>query len=318
MDFEEASFGSSSGSSGKPRYGELNSIVEEAVKIAADSGHASVTVEHLVLAVLGRDTAVGVLVSEGVDADALRTMLLAQMASWPRGVSGASPEVGAALQRVIHGAVSKGSVPTSAGVTWLELLESVLSGQELLAASVLRDCGFNEIVAQEYSARRYGAERAEMMRSVEALNWKINEVRAAQQGGTGSEAMIDVPEPIRSSATDVASACYKLSVVARDSGEPVRFKGAVSRDGQLDLYIEYTPFEVAFNASRIAALFEAIEMDKRLQVSLSTVAEGEQRHVAGFTGEAGAIFEDRFERARARPNPHSGAPRQRSSGVLRP
>lgn len=42
----------------------------------------------------------------------------------------------------------------------------------------------------------------------------------------------------------------------------------MSHDGRLDLYIESTPFETEFIASRVAALFEAIDSDGWLKVQL--------------------------------------------------
>ncbi len=86
---------------------------------------------------------------------------------------------------------------------------------------------------------------------------------------------------------------YTLRVISEDGVGATQFKAAVSHDGRLDLYIESTPFETEFLASRVVALFEAIDGDGRLRVQLITEVDGQNRPVAGVGGRAGAIFDDR-------------------------
>jgi hypothetical protein len=80
--------------------------------------------------------------------------------------------------------------------------------------------------------------------------------------------------------------------VTNEDPEVVSFKAAVSHDGRLDLYIEETPYEIEFLASKLAVLFETVEGGTRLKVELVTEVSGQPRVVDGFGGSSGAIFED--------------------------
>ena len=92
---------------------------------------------------------------------------------------------------------------------------------------------------------------------------------------------------------DSSHKVYVLRVNADTSDSNIAFKAAISRNGQLDFYVEETPFEIEFVASTIVALFETVEAGGRIKVELITDVEGQQLPVSGFTGSSGAVFRDR-------------------------
>ena len=76
----------------------------------------------------------------------------------------------------------------------------------------------------------------------------------------------------------------------------MRFKAAVSHDGVLDLYVESTPFETKFSARQVVALYEGFDRGT-LKAELFADVDGVVQKVGGGSGsEAGAIFEDLYQR----------------------
>ncbi len=73
------------------------------------------------------------------------------------------------------------------------------------------------------------------------------------------------------------------------SGPDVDFKGAIARDGRLELIESSTPLDRAFTASRIIGLFEAAEGCK-LQVTSFIEVDGQFQKQAMFGGDRAGKF----------------------------
>ena len=275
--------------------------LQRAMDMAEQGGRASPTVEQLLLALLDDRSVQELLAGQSVDLGSL----LASLRSYVQMVD-ASPVAAAqdaaalasprafrpnrALQNVFRRALMKNMALNRKGESPTDLLVAILVEGDTFAARALAEHGLTVEEAESASLERYLAVAKEQDAKLADLRRKIAEEPAHPR---------DPGEPaqsiVASSGTGSApkTQMYSLRVTSRGA-EQARFKGAVSYDGRLDLYIESTPFETAFPASRIAALFEAI--DGSLNVELSTEIDGQRGKVSGFGGESGAIFEDALER----------------------
>jgi Clp amino terminal domain, pathogenicity island component len=275
---------SSRGGNQDPRNPGYAASINRAMQLAKESGRKAPTVEQLLLALLDDDSVQEALASQHVDVDSVRGSLLQYLASQlagdePADSGGADPRTINATRRAATKATvaNRDPLPT-------DLVVAILAEGDSFAARTLADHGLTTQEAEDASLNHYLEIQKENDRRFGDMQRRIEEAERApaHQG------------PIMERAAGVSTSFepqdYVLRITARGP-TPLRFKGAVSHDGALDLYVESTPFEVRFKARRVAALFQAIDRGW-LEAELVTEIDGAARRVGGFSGTSGAIFQD--------------------------
>ena len=88
---------------------------------------------------------------------------------------------------------------------------------------------------------------------------------------------------------------YRIVVASPQPRCEVRFKGALGQNGELDLIETVTPFEKDFVAWKVVAMFESLERDLPISVSLFSFDETSSQpsmKIGGFTGSHGGIVKN--------------------------
>jgi hypothetical protein len=294
---QRAVVGNGSGSGGSSRTQLQDAVLERAFDLARQTGRASPTVEQLLLALLDDDSVRSVLVGKFIDAVSVRAVLTQYVAAQPRieptadDPLGRDPKTTHVLQRALLKSVADNRHPLPT-----DLLVAIVVEGDSFAAEALVAHGLTVDSATNAAVERYIAVQKEHEQRLADMRARI----AAQSSPANSR--LNQVSLGTSASGPVVAKSYTLRVSHRGPA-PLRFKGALSYDGALDLYIESTPFEIRFAARQIVALFEAVD-NGSLDVELITELDGVERVVSGFGGEAGAIFEDSYDR-------------NRQSGILR-
>ncbi len=287
--------GNSSGGGGGGATIASTAALERASELARESGRQAPTVEQVLLALLDDDSVRNVLVGQSVDVVSVRAAVSQYVATQapiePTADDpfGRDPKMTHVLQRAMLKAVADNRHPLST-----DLLAAIVVEGDSFAARTLAEHGLTvdeatNAAVEQYIATQKSYERqfAELRERVAAQSAEANQSQASQMSLGSAVGVSDGP---------VVAKSYTLRVGSRGPA-PLRFKGAVSHDGALDLYVESTPFEVRFTARQIVALFEAVDRGS-LNVELLTELNGVERVVKSFGGEAGAVFEDQYERNR--------------------
>lgn len=265
---------------------------ERAMEMARDNGRETPTLEHVLLALLDDESVQEMFANRYVDTEVIRTSLqyhLETTSAEPQTPD--SPRVDPALQNVMRRAVTKNMVSNKREVEATDIVVAILVEGDSYAAQVLNEQGLTVDEAENDALNGYLARQEQQSRRLEEMRARIAEENT-RQAQSGANASIE-SGVVSGAGTAGGPRLYTLRVTTEDSEQETRFKAAVSHDGRLDLYIESTPFETEFLANRVAALFEAIDSDGRLNVQLITEIEGERRPISRFGGRAGAIFDDR-------------------------
>lgn len=299
-DSESAYVGDGSRSSGASSVAPaVERAYERAMESALESGVGRMTTEHVLIELLDDESVQEVLTTADADRDSLRVQLLNHLeANKLEGSTYTQMQVDSALQSAMQRAVMKTFLSNRKGASGADILTAILVENNSVGARILRDHGLTIDVAENKALEIYLARSAEQGKKLEALLKKI-EAQRPTSSETDSFRVATKPslqgaKPYtQHSNTDSSHKAYKLRVIAETGESNIGFKAAVSHNGQLDLYVEETPFEIEFVAATIVALFEAVEASGRIKVELITDIEGQQRTVSGFAGSSGAIFQDR-------------------------
>jgi hypothetical protein len=295
----KAILGNMAGGTVNTSSSDLEFAFQRATEMAQARGRERPTLEHVLLFLLDDRSVREMLANQYVDSQAIRSSLLYQLEATTAeaqtaDASGADP----ALQNVMRRAFLKNMVSNKREVGAADVMAAILVEGNSYAAQVLSERGLTVEEAENEALNNYFATQAEQALQLEETQKRIGREREAQSQSGAVSSIASVA----SSGARAASGPrpYTLRVISEGSEKEIRFKAAVSHDGRLDLYIERTPFEIDFLASRVAALFEAIDSGDRLKVELITEMDRERRPIAGFGGSAGAIFEDQNSLARQR------------------
>lgn len=284
----------SSGGGGSGRTAQ-EVVFERAMELAQRSGRASPTVEQLLLALLDEDTVRAMLLGRFVDVVSVRAAVSQYVDAQPPieptadDPLGRDPNLSRALQRAMLKSVADNRHPLPT-----DLVTAILVEGDSFAAQTLAQHGLTANEAANAAVEQYLAIQKEHERRLAEVRKQI----AAQSAEAGQHqaSQLVIESSVGFSDGPVVAKSYTLRVGSAGP-EPLRFKGAVSHDGALDLYVESTPYEVRFTARQVVALFEAVDRGS-LKVELLTDIDGVERVVSSFGGEAGAIFEDLYDRAR--------------------
>ena len=252
--------------------------VELALQQAHADAGAGVAVEHVLLALLDEPTALQLLTDQRVDVESIRTALRRHLASVE---ASESSDARVSLQNVIRRAFTKSMATNRPATSGADIVVAMLVEGDSFAAQTLREHGLTVEQADDQALEIYLTRQAENARRYEAL--KKNLAERAARPAEGPQLL--------ASATGTTESGLERYTLRVSSEEPTEFKAAVSHDGQLDLYIETTPFEKELIATRIVVLFETVDRNHRLRVQLFGPSEGENPLV-GVGAAAGAIFED--------------------------
>jgi hypothetical protein len=292
--------GNSAGGGGGSGQAERDRSLERANAIAKESGRQAPTVEQLLLALLDDDGVRDALASQYVDVGSLRATVTQYVADQPRveptptDPFGRDPKLAPVLQRAMMKAVADNRHPLAT-----DLLTAILVEGDSFAAEALANYGLTVQEAENAAVEHYLAVQKEANARLADTQRRIAAVSKSSNEGLQIEAA-----EVRTSSGPVDARDYTLRIT---SGGPtaIRFKAAVSHDGALELYVESTPFETRFSGRQVVALFEAVERGS-LRAELLANVDGVTR-IIGSTGggEAGAIFDDLYQRG------------SQSSGLLR-
>jgi len=118
--------------------------LHRAVGIAADRGHAEVTVEHLLLALIKDPDASAIMRAHAVDFAIMREQITRsiEIGSPSNNLAGASdPAPSRALQRVVQHAILDVQQADENSVTGAHLLAAIFSGENPTAIRILREHG---------------------------------------------------------------------------------------------------------------------------------------------------------------------------------
>ena len=299
-DSEVAYLGNSSRSGGGFIAAETERAIENALKSAKDSGDIQLTIEHLVLALLDEGAVRDLLENSSVDLVAVRSALKAHIdLNVPKSKEFEEPRPGSKLSIVMQRAVMKMMATNRKAINGADYIIAVLAQNDSFASQTLRDHGLALQIAEDENLERYLKKNAEQTKEIERLQEKIRVQRESQDvtselSAAGNNIAIGAVSSSGSGDDKVVEGHrdYTLQVFSEDESGLVQFKCAISHDGRLDLYIEETPFEVKFIATKVVVLVDALSANTRLNVQLRTEIEGEQRTVSGFGGTSGAIFKD--------------------------
>jgi hypothetical protein len=252
--------------------------VELALQQAHTDAGGAVTVEHVLLALLDEPTTLELFTNQRVDVESIRTALRQHLASVQAGASSNARRV--SLQNVMRRAFTKSMATNRPATSGADIVVAMLVEGDSFAAQTLRGHGLGVEQADDRALEIHLNKQAENARRYEALKKNLAERAARPKEG---------PQLIASAigTTESALERYTLRVSSEESTE---FKAAVSHDGQLDLYIETTPFEKELIAKSIVVLFETLDRNRRLRVQLFSPSE--RNPLVGVGGAAGAIFED--------------------------
>ena len=256
--------------------------VPASVELALQQAHAdaggAVTVEHVLLALLDEPTTLELFTNQRVDVESIRTALRQHLTSVEAGAASDARRV--SLQNVMRRAFTKSMATNRPATSGADIVVAMLVEGDSFAAQTLRGHGLSVEQADDRALEIYLNKQAENARRLEALKKNLAERAARPAGG---------PQLI-ASAIGTAESGLERYTLRVSSEEPTEFKAAVSHDGQLDLYIETTPFEKELIAKSIVVLFETLDRNRRLRVQLFGPSEGNP--LVGVGGAAGAIFED--------------------------
>lgn len=89
---------------------------------------------------------------------------------------------------------------------------------------------------------------------------------------------------------------WKYTISVRDDRKTngqIAFECAVQSDGRLQLIHAVTPYELQIEAATLVGLFQASDPATRLRVQVWSALNNWKQVVAGFTGIAGWLLEDR-------------------------
>lgn len=283
-----AVLGSMSGGWSNTASAAVEFALQQAMETARASGRETPTLEQVLLALLDHESVRQMFANQSVDTAAIRNSLLHHLEVTSGESQGPNPpRVDPPLQNVMRRAAVKNLASNKKEVEPTDIVVAILVESNSHAARLLSEQGLAVDKVENEAMNRCLARQAEQSRRLEELRLRLAEEKARQP-----QQQVQIGSAVGTgTATELRP--YTLRVTTEDSRREARFKAAVSHDGRLDLYIEATPFEVELLASRVAALFEAIDSDDRLRVQLIAEIEGQQRTVAGFGGRAGAIFDDR-------------------------
>ena len=293
-----AVLGSMAGGTSNTSAGAVDFAFERATEMARASGRETPTLEQVLLALLDEESVQTMFANQCVDTEAIRASLHYHLET--TGVepqTADNPRVAPTLQNVMRRAVMKNMVSNKREVEAADIVVAILVEGDSHAARLLGQQGLTVDEAENEALNNYLARQEEQSRRLEEMRTRIAEENARQ---VQPDAHSSIEGVVSGTGTASGPRLYTLRVTSEDSEREMRFKAAVSHDGRLDLHIESTPFETEFLASRVAALFEAIDSGGRLKVQLITEIEGQRRPISGFGGRAGAIFDDRDSLARQR------------------
>jgi hypothetical protein len=302
---QRAVVGSSSESGGGRGQTSTGLAFERALRIAKESGRQSPTVEQLLVALLDDADVRDALVTRYVDVNSLRASLTEYVERQPpieptaADPFGRDPKLTPVLRRSTFKGVAENRDPLAT-----DLLTAILVEGDSFAAKTLADHGLTVQEAENAAVEHYLAAQKENDVRMAETQRRIAAEAERSKSAPSAQPQFSIAESQSSSASPVEARSYTLRIDSGGSTE-MRFKAAVSHDGVLDLYVESTPFETTFTAHQVVALYEAVDRGS-LRAQLFANADGVRQSVAASAGgEAGAIFEDVYQR---------GA---RSSGRLR-
>ena len=270
--------------------GAVDLALRHATEAARARGREMPTLEQLLLELLHDDAVQEMLANQGVDSEAVRTALLRHLGEATADAANGSG-IDPALQSAMQRAGLKNILSNRKDMHATDLVVAILVEGDSSAARVLSEHGLTIEEAEDEALNTYLARQAEQLREIEEMRARIAEQNAHHP--QSNVASLGVQSAAALPGTDHGPRLYTLRVASQDAAEQTRFKGAVSGDGRLGLYIESTPFETEIWADKVAVLLEAIDEDGRLQAELITEMEGERRRVGGFGGQAGVLFDDR-------------------------
>ena len=285
-------------SSGSSSSSNADFVFTRAMDLATGRGDAQLTVEHFLIALLDNKAAVELLDAHYLDREALRTVLEDRIDTVATRAGAGTPSVDSSLRQVLQRATLKSIVTDQRGATGADYVLAILVQDDTFAAQALRDHGLTLEVAKDTVIEQQVARNEAARKRWEEIKERVDAQRRAENAESEHQPVLS--QALQSGARDRGPKHYRLRIMGADGREGVRFKAAVSRNGRLELYVEETPFEVEFTATRIAALFEAVSGNAALKVELISEVGGEQRVVSSFGGEAGAIFKDPREPHRQR------------------
>lgn len=272
---------------------EVELAFERAMATARENGMGSVTTEHVLVALLDEDSVREVLITTGVDLDAVRVDLLKHLESnESKEPTDTQPMADPALQSAMRRAVMKTFVSNRKAASGADLLTAILVEDNTVGSRILSDHGLTVDSAENEALEHYLARSVEQSKKLEELQMQLEKQRSNANEGDSTFSI--AKSKTQHSDSGGTHKVYKLRVTADTGDSNIAFKAAISRNGQLDLYVEETPFEIEFVASTIVALFETVEAGRSIKVELITDVEGQKLPGSGFTGSSGAIFRDRM------------------------
>jgi hypothetical protein len=252
--------------------------VDLALQRVHENAGGAATVEHVLLALLDEPTALELLTHQRVDVESIRTALRRHLESVEASASSDARRV--SLQNVMRRAFTKSMATNRLATSGADIVVAMLVEGDGFAAQTLREHGLTVEKADDRALEIYLKRQAEHARRYEELKKNLAERAARPAEGP----------KLLASAIGTGDPGPKRYTLRVSSEEPTEFKAAVSHDGQLDLYIEATPFEQELIATRIVVLFETLDRKHRLRVQLFSPPE--ENPLVGVGGAAGAIFED--------------------------
>ena len=276
-----------SASGGGVDNAEFNLALVRTRRLASEYHHELMTTEHLLLALLDELSAQELLDFRGIDIPVIRSQLEAHLHSLPESaVPGVDPLPHPLMRQAIAKAYMEGSRRSEKALSGAAVVVAIAEMEKTYASKVLIGEGATFAVLAPELSKMTQERKRQRDSNLAILEGKFSTIAPGViKSGQGADGIS--PQGVDEYKN------YLLRVVST-SGEPVKFKAAVSHDGQLDLYIEDTPFQVDLLVKRLAALFETIEDGAKIRVELIGDVAGKQRVVAGFGGESGALFQDPY------------------------
>ena len=271
---------------------------ERALAAAKARSAAALTTEQVVIELLDEETVAELLSSASVDVNALRADLKGHLGPVAENV-GEKPKPDQPLQNAMQRAVMKSLTSNKKGAVGADLIVAILVEGDSYSAEMLQKYGLSVESVENVNLERYLKRSKDGAKRRAEMQEKARTQRERTVGSISTDtktrlAVRSKPEGHGTRQKDDGHKTYILRIVSDDDeSDRITFKAALSRNGILDLYVEETPFEIEFVASTIVGLFEAVEGGDRLKVQLITETDGQQKSVSGFSGSAGAIFEDR-------------------------